>query len=201
MFRSRFFQLLASLALACPLCAPTAIADDGGRRVARPIDRALPGTRLVPLSMGTLEYVAAQFGLPLGLLMAVLKTEGGKVGECLGNVVGDRVGSWDCGPYQVNTVHLPALSAVLGEPEYLVRQRLRDDGRFNATVAGWLLSDAMHRTGRAGSYHSRTPALRETYERQLVDAMSWLDRPLKQSPSNGRQISPQASIAPMVPPR
>lgn len=190
-------MLGASLALACSFNVPAVSAGDGGR----PVDRAKPGTRLVPLSMATIEYVADRFDIPVGLFLGILKTEGGKVGECLGNTGANGVGSWDCGPFQVNTVHLPALSAVLGEREDLVRQRLRDDGRFNAAVAGWLLGKAMHRTGRAGNYHSGTPALRDAYERRLAEAMSWLDHPLKQSLENARQISPQATIAPMVPSR
>ena len=47
-------------------------------------------------------------GMPVAALFAILATEGGKTGEAMSN----RNGTWDLGPFQVNTIHLNELAHI-----------------------------------------------------------------------------------------
>jgi hypothetical protein len=97
-------------------------------------------------------------GLPLAALVGVLATENGRAGEALRN---DN-GTWDMGPFQVNTVHVNELAAMGIAPEAVLR-----DGCANAYAAAWLLRREYNRTGdiwqAIGAYHSRTPHRRDAY--------------------------------------
>lgn len=90
-------------------------------------------------------------------VLAVMKTEGGRLGEYSRN----SNGSFDIGPMQVNTIHLPELSKIYAIAPADVSQLLAYDGCFNVAVGAWLLRK---RTNEAagdfwygiGRYHSST---------------------------------------------
>ena len=113
---------------------------------------------LRPLTVECVFDAARASGMPAAALFAILATEGGKTGEALSN----RNGTWDLGPFQINTVHLDALAAMGISPDDILR-----DGRVNAYAAAWLLRREYLRTGdiwqAIGAYHSRTPHRRDAY--------------------------------------
>lgn len=117
---------------------------------------------LRPLTVECVFDAARASGMPAAALFAILATEGGKTGEALSN----RNGTWDLGPFQINTVHLDALAAMGISPDDILR-----DGRVNAYAAAWLLRKEYQRTGNLwqaiGSYHSRTPHRRDAYIRRV----------------------------------
>jgi hypothetical protein len=96
-------------------------------------------------------YTAASFELPADLILAILKTEGGRVGMESRNVNG----TFDIGPMQINTTWLPVLKI-----HGITREALRDDGCLNVWVGGWILKSAMSSASMwwrgVGRYHSST---------------------------------------------
>lgn len=64
---------------------------------------AVPQTR--PLTWECVIDAAERFNLPLAALVGILATEGGKTGEALSNTNG----TWDMGPFQINTCHVNEL--------------------------------------------------------------------------------------------
>lgn len=113
---------------------------------------------LRPLTADCVLDAARISGMPAAALFAILATEGGKTGEALSN----RNGTWDIGPFQVNTIHLNELAAMGISPDAVLR-----DGRVNAYTAAWLLRKEYQSTGdlwqAIGAYHSRTPHRRDAY--------------------------------------
>lgn len=130
---------------------------------------ALPPMR--PLTVDCVLDAARISGMPVAALFAILATEGGKTGEALSN----KNGTWDLGPFQVNTVHLRELDAMGISPDAVLR-----DGRVNAHAAAWLLRKEYRRTGNLwqaiGAYHSRTPHRRDAYIRRVKNNLERLKR-------------------------
>lgn len=137
------------LAVLCLLQGTTALAA-GRTKVAFP--------SLHPLTADCVLDAARVSGIPAAALFAILATEGGKTGEALSN----KNGTWDMGPFQVNSVHLNELAAMGISPRSVLC-----DGRVNAHAAAWLLRKEYQRTGNLwqaiGAYHSRTPHRRDAY--------------------------------------
>ena len=96
--------------------------------------------------------------VPLAALLGILATEGGKTGEAQRNANG----TFDLGPFQVNTCNLNELVAQGFSPEAILL-----DGCINARAAAWILRREYARSGdlwtAIGSYHSRTPKYRDAY--------------------------------------
>jgi soluble lytic murein transglycosylase-like protein len=96
-------------------------------------------------------YTAAKFDLPPNLILAIMKTEAGRVGMESRNTNG----SFDLGPMQVNTVWLTVL-----EEHGVTRAALRDDGCLNVWVGGWILKSGLISAKSwwrgVGRYHSAT---------------------------------------------
>ena len=107
--RAAFFLLVALWLL------PDAVFAAERARVAFP--------PLRPLTADCVLDAAHSSGMPAAALFAILATEGGKTGEALSN----KNGTWDMGPFQVNTVHLNELAAMGISPDAVLR-----DGRVNA---------------------------------------------------------------------
>ena len=111
-----------------------------------------------PLEAACVLDAARAGGLPAAALFGILATEGGKTGEALRN----SNGTWDMGPFQINTVHVDTLAAMGIAPEAVLQ-----DGCVNAYAAAWLLRREYLRTGdiwqAIGAYHSRTPHRRDAY--------------------------------------
>lgn len=124
-----------------------------------------------PLTADCVVDAARASGMPVTALFAILATEGGKTGEALSN----RNGTWDMGPFQVNTAHVNELAAMGIAPETVLR-----DGRINAYAAAWLLRKEYRRTGNLweaiGAYHSRTPQRRDAYVRRVKANLERLRR-------------------------
>lgn len=124
-----------------------------------------------PLTTACVLDAARVSGMPPAALFAILATEGGKTGEALSN----KNGTWDMGPFQVNTTHVNELAAMGISPETVLR-----DGHVNACAAAWLLRKEYRRTGdlwqAIGAYHSRTPQRRDAYIRRVKSNLERLRR-------------------------
>lgn len=158
-----------------------------GAASAKPAGRtkvALPETS--PLTAACVIDAAKASGLPLAALVGILATENGRPGEALQN---DN-GTFDLGPFQLNTCHANDWAAMGIDLEAVLR-----DGCVNAYAAAWLLRRELDRTGdlwRAiGSYHSRTPHRRDAYIARVKTHLARLSRagiftlPLLASDSEG----------------
>lgn len=117
---------------------------------------AMPETR--PLSWECVVDAAAQYNLPLAAMVGILATEGGKTGEVLSNTNG----TWDMGPFQINTCHVNELLQAGMAPEIILQ-----DGCANAYAAAFILRKEYDRSrdiwDAVGAYHSRTPHLHAAY--------------------------------------
>jgi len=98
-----------------------------------------------------IAYTAARYEIPANLLVAILKTEGGRVGMESRN----KNGTFDLGPMQINTTWLPVL-----KEHGITRAMLRDDGCVNVWVGGWILRTGLNSASNwwrgVGRYHSAT---------------------------------------------
>lgn len=155
-------RALCLLVLALCLFPGTALAAGRAKVV-------LPPMR--PLTADCVLDAAHARGIPVAVLFAILATENGKTGEALRNTNG----TWDMGPFQVNTIHLKELAAMGLSPSAVLR-----DGRVNAHAAAWLLQREYKRTGNLwqaiGAYHSRTPRLRDAYIRRVKSNLKRLHK-------------------------
>jgi hypothetical protein len=115
-----------------------------------------------------LQLAAAHYTLPLDLLSAILRVEGGRPGLAVRNTNG----SFDLGPMQINTVWLITL-----QPRGITLAMLRDDYCVNVAVGSWILARELQRLPAhpsrgqlwqaTANYHSRTPALNYRYATRL----------------------------------
>ena len=117
---------------------------------------AVPHTRA--LTPDCVAEAALEHGVPLAALMGILAAEGGREGEAKRNANG----SWDMGPFQVNTCNLNELVLQGFTPEAILM-----DGCINAHAAAWILRREYARAGNIwtaiGAYHSRTPEFHAAY--------------------------------------
>jgi hypothetical protein len=120
----------------------------------------LPPTR--SLTLDCVVEAARANDVPLAALLGILAVEGGKVGEALRN----SNGTFDLGPFQLNTCNLTLLETQGFAPESILR-----DGCVNAHAAAKILRLEVERAGNiwgaVGAYHSRTPAKRDGYIRKV----------------------------------
>lgn len=129
-----------------------------------------------PGRLGTcIADAAHRYRLPLLLFEAVLKTEGGKVGSISKN----HNGSYDMGPAQINSAHLPELNRM-----GIARDQVINDGCLNIHIGAWILARALQGQGtdnpaefwrRVGNYNSATPVHNRAYQAKVwenVRAMS-----------------------------
>lgn len=120
------------------------------------------------------QLTADRFGLPVSIIQAILKVEGGRVGQAVRNSNGTE----DLGPMQINTVWLPRLA------EYgVTRRQLQHDRCVNILVGTWILASqlqaAKEMEGPAqrrlwwgiGAYHSRTPQHNVKYALKVWQAL------------------------------
>lgn len=106
------------------------------------------------------QLAADRYELPASVIHAILKVEGGHVGQAVMNSNGTE----DLGPMQINTVWLPRLA-----PFGITRQQLQHDRCINILVGSWILARQLHSAKNMegpvqrriwwgiGAYHSQTP--------------------------------------------
>lgn len=85
------------------------------------------------------EQVAEVYQLPVEVLQAIHKVEGGRPGTVAGP---NRNGTYDLGPMQINTIWLPAL-----KPHGIERNDLLNDACTNIAVGAWIYRQALNRHG------------------------------------------------------
>lgn len=141
------------------------------------VHRAPPPTHKVPLpspsnplsaDLKTCALAAARrYHLHEQLFLAVLATEDGHVGQSHRN----DDGSYDFGPAQINSIHLPELNK-LG----ITREQVINDGCLNLHIGAWLLARALDGQSpsdpgefwrRVGNYNSATPVHNVTYQAKV----------------------------------
>lgn len=114
-----------------------------------------------------IEGAARFYHLPIALFSAVLRTEGGTVGQIHRNANG----SYDMGPAQINSTWLPTLAR-----SGITRSMVINNGCLNVSLGAWILAQAM--TGadphdpvqywqHVGDYNSHTPQLNTKYARMV----------------------------------
>ncbi len=110
------------------------------------------------LSLECIIEASQEHDVPLAALLGILSVEGGRVGEALSN----SNGTWDMGPFQINTCHSNLL-----ESKGISPQDVMINGCTNAHFAAWLLQYHMEQRGDIWSaiatYHSGTPHLGQAY--------------------------------------
>ena len=124
-----------------------------------------------PLTEDCVHRAASAADLPPEIMYGILATEGGRVGEALDNTNG----TWDLGPFQVNTCHLNELARLGVAPETVMM-----DGCVNAFAAAWIVKKNYQRSGNlweaVGWYHSRTPSLKRAYIQRVKNNMAKIER-------------------------
>lgn len=121
---------------------------------------------LPPDIMMCVQQSSQKYELPVELLLAVIKTEGGRNGLRIKN----RNGSWDLGIMQINSVHLPALKK-MGIDKHM----LLYNSCVNIDVGAWMLRSNFPTSPSAankkewwryvGNYHSKTPTYNVEYQK------------------------------------
>lgn len=131
-----------------------------------------------PLTTKCIERASARYGVHVDILLAILMVEGGTVGK---NSRPNSNGSYDIGPFQINSMHRRELLSV-GVDE----DTLRNDGCVNAMVAARHLVRTVTPEMLAGvrtqedylrviaNYHSATPKYNQIYAEKLLRAFNKL---------------------------
>lgn len=106
---------------------------------------------------------AQHYQLRVDVLRAVLHKEGGTVGQVRWNTNG----TFDMGPMQVNSSHLPKLARY-----GITAQNLTNNLCLNIYIGAWFLESCILKTGDLwrgiGCYHSpHNPALNAAYQWQV----------------------------------
>ena len=126
-----------------------------------------PATNFTGSLGACITHAAQQYHLPELLYRSILLTEGGKPGQISQN----KNGSYDMGPAQVNSIHLPEL-ARMG----ISRDQVINDGCLNIHVGAWVLAgtlgghtpdNAAEFWRRVGNYNSSTPKYNTAYQRKV----------------------------------
>ena len=121
--------------------------------------------------LACMAFVASFNHLPPRVLPSIMSVEGGQIGVPHLNTDGSE----DLGIMQVNTRWLPAVSRATGQPPATVRRRLMSEPCFGINVAGAILRTYLNESRgdlmlAIGYYHSHTPLLNVTYQRQVMRA-------------------------------
>ena len=126
---------------------------------------------LAPLTAVCLAASAHAYHLPEVYLHAILKTEGGQVGQQVRNTNG----SYDLGPFQINTAWGPAIGRYWHVPVPRALEWVRDNGCANALIASAILKKMLIETKgdlpkAIGYYHSHTAARAAQYRDMVLEA-------------------------------
>lgn len=110
---------------------------------------------------------SAYYNLPPELVIVIRQQEAGTVGKESGNKNGSR----DVGPMQINTIHLQAF-----KNHGITRDQLRNDECVNLFAGAYILHRELNRAGKdvwkgIGNYHSATPSYHWSYRRQVSNRL------------------------------
>lgn len=135
-----------------------------------------PAVAADPLFLTCLTGAAAAHRLEPAVVLAILKAEGGKVGEASPN----SNGTFDYGPMQVNTINLPTLARHWGVSRDVALAMARDDLCSSLDAGSLLLRQAIDLEGGdfwqgMGRYHSATPAFKNRYLGRLAEIVARLN--------------------------
>lgn len=142
------------------------------------VGSSLAADRIRPLTTKCIERASARYGVHTDVLFAILMVEGGTVGK---DSKANNNGTYDIGPFQINSMHRKELSRI-GVDE----KTLRNDGCINAMVAARHLKRVITPEVLEGirteddylsalaNYHSATPKYNKIYADKLLKAFNKL---------------------------
>jgi len=109
-----------------------------------------------------ISSAAARYQVPVDLVRAIIRTEGGTTGRTVGNTNGSR----DMGLMQVNSIHLPELARY-----GITREMVTNDECLNIHVGTFILHRELSRGGdywtNVGAYNSRKPVHNVRYRTKV----------------------------------
>ena len=119
-----------------------------------------------PVTVECIQQAAQRYQVAPLLILAILKTEGGRPGLAMRN----KNNTYDLGPMQVNTRWVRELG--------LNPRELRDHGCYNVHVGTAILANELYQAGELGAgignYHSRTPKFHQRYRRSVQRSLRHL---------------------------
>lgn len=124
---------------------------------------ALPAETNSSSSDDCVAKAANFYHIPVSLLSAVLRTEGGRVGQIHEN----ENGSYDIGPAQINSIWLPVLAK-----SGITRGMVLNDRCLNISIGAWILGQSLNGANpqdptefwqHVGDYNSHTPFWNHIY--------------------------------------
>ena len=138
---------------------------------------------LAPLTAACLAAAAHSYQLPPVYLSAILKQEGGRVGQAVLNTNG----TYDLGPFQINSSWGPAIGQYWHVSALRGLLFVRDNGCANATIAAAILKYYLRETKgdypkAIGFYHSHTEALAAVYRKAVLATAATLLQPVAGPP-------------------
>lgn len=118
-----------------------------------------------PVTQECVFKTAEKYQLPPRLLFAVLKVEGGQVGQMRAN----SNGTYDIGPMQINTWWIQKFAP------YVSPTKILYNGCVNVQVGAWILKNSILEAGGdfwkgVGYYHSHSPKHHREYQKRVYFA-------------------------------
>jgi hypothetical protein len=123
----------------------------------------------MPLKNICIDAAAEKYKIPYYIFIGILKTESGQVGK----VNFDKNGSYDIGPAQINSIHLPWL-----ESKGISEHKLKWNACENIFVGAEILSEALKGAAssnpnlfweKVGDYNSNTPIYNHQYGKMVYE--------------------------------
>ena len=150
---------------------------------------------LAPLTAACLAAAAHAYHLPETHLYAIMRTEGGQVGQAVRNTNG----TYDLGPFQINSSWGPAIGRYWHVSVPTALQHVRDNGCANAMIASAILKKMLIETKgdlpRAiGYYHSHTPALAVQYRNMVLEKAEKYTRAAAKARKTGPSLPPTPTL-------
>jgi hypothetical protein len=129
-----------------------------------------------------INSAAITYHVPATLIISVLKTENGRVGQANPN----RNGTLDYGPMQINSIWLDSLRRY-----GYTQEMLQYDACANVAVGAWILSQEIADNANlwhsgdnqtvwqgVGDYHSHQPSENAVYRYRVAHVYRWLQQRL-----------------------
>ena len=136
--------------------------------------------------------------LPPVLILAVMKTEGGKMGQFQKNASN---GSYDIGPMQVNTIWVKKIAKMTNAPAEKVASALAFNGCWNLAVGAWILRSYINEANGnvwqgVAWYNSHTPKFGTAYAYRVEENLQRILAATKQTikVEAAPQVVPQTTL-------